>query len=194
MRLNKDVRPRAAVDGLVSYLRVRGSCPLGRDDPSNTVGLLRVFTVTSLSKYWILIIKVAILDVNLSRNTFGFRLLRVIKSEDETHELIFSLAETRRSPAKPAANWRCPRWGITLEECTAISLNRITPDLRREGEIISMLLSYIWSTAESLIKSRSNQCSSSDGHFPCPWNPRSVQKRYHWQKESLQIHHLGEWD
>lgn len=61
-------------------------------------------------------------------------------------------------------------------------LNHITSDPRREGEIISMLLSYIWSTAEGLIKSGSNQCSRSDGHFPCPWNPRSVQKRYHRQK------------
>lgn len=68
-------------------------------------------------------------------------------------------------------------------ECTAVSLNRITSDPRREGEIISTLLSYVWSTAESLIKSSGNQCTSSDGHFPCPWNPRSVQKRYHWQEK-----------
>lgn len=38
MRLNKDVSHGAAVDGLLSYLRVRGAAPLGRDDPPKTAG------------------------------------------------------------------------------------------------------------------------------------------------------------
>lgn len=59
-----------------------------------------------------------------------------------------------------------------ISESTAISLNRIMLDPRREGRIISMLLFYIWRTAEGLIKSPSNQCCGSNGHFPLPLEPK----------------------
>lgn len=53
-----------------------------------------------------------------------------------------SLDDAGRRYSSPALTSKCSRQGITQGECTATSLKRISSDLRREGEIISVLLSY----------------------------------------------------